>query len=582
MSKIKALMRDWKGQFVPFLAWIGELRDAGTLKADLMAGLTVALILIPQSMAYASLAGLPPYFGLYASFLPVMIAAIFGSSRQLATGPVAVVSLMTAAALEPLASGSPENYLAYALLLALMVGLFQLSLGLFKLGVLVDFLSHPVVIGFTNAAALIIATSQLGKLFGVSVPKAEHHYETVWYTIQAAFENTHFLTLAMGILAIAIMYFLRKFASKLPNVLIAVVVTTFLSIFIGFEEKGGAVVGSVPQGLPPFTFPVIDLPIMFQLGTAAMTIALIGFMEAISIAKAMAAESRQRLDPDQELVGQGLSNIVSSMTNGYPVSGSFSRSAVNFSAGALTGFSSVVTGVVVGITLLFLTPLLYHLPQATLGAVIIMAVLNLIKIKEVIHAWTVEPHDGWVAVITFGLTLVFAPHLDKGILIGVVLSLGLFVFRTMRPRFVEVAIHPDGTLRDVNFFDLPTSPEVVIVRMDMSLYFANAGYLETRILKLVAERPDLKFLILDAQGINSIDSTGEDVLETLAARLKSNGIQIMLVRGKLQIIDKLDKSGLLDIIGRDWVFRRSTEAINYLEDKVENPEALLRLRRQET
>lgn len=579
MSTLTALMRGWRSQFVPFLSWVGELKQSGTLKADLMAGVTVALILIPQSMAYASLAGLPPYFGLYASFLPVMIAAIFGSSRQLATGPVAVVSLMTAAALEPLASGSPETYFAYALLLALMVGLFQLSLGLFKLGVLVDFLSHPVVMGFTNAAALIIATSQLGKLFGVTVEKAEHHYETVWYTLLAIADNTHLLTLLMGALAIFVMWGLKRFYPRSPNVLIAVVLTTIISIVVGFEEKGGAVVGSVPQGLPPFTMPVIDFPVIFQLGTAAMTIALIGFMEAISIAKAMAAESRQRLDPDQELVGQGLSNVVSSFFNGYPVSGSFSRSAVNISAGAMTGFSSVVTGAVVGITLLFLTPLLYHLPQATLGAVIIMAVLNLIKVKEVMHAWTVERHDGWVAVITFTLTLVFAPHLDKGILIGVVLSLGLFVFRTMRPRFIEVAIHPDGTLRDVDFFDLPTSPEVVIVRMDMSLYFANAGYLETRVLELVAERPDLKFLILDAQGINSIDSTGEDVLENLAERLKANGIQIILVRGKLQIVEKLDKSGLLDTIGRDWIFRRSTEAIRYLEDKVENPEALRLLRR---
>ncbi len=579
MSGLIKILSGWKTQFVPFLGWLGELRKADTLKADLLAGLTVALILIPQSMAYASLAGLPPYYGLYAAFLPVMIAAFFGSSRQLATGPVAVVSLMTAAALEPLAAGNPESYLAYALLLALMVGLFQLSLGLFKLGVLVDFLSHPVVMGFTNAAAIIIATSQLGKLFGVTVEKAEHHYETVWYTLEAAFYNTHWLTLSMGAMAIAWMLILRRVNPKLPNVLVAVVLTTIISWLIGFEEKGGAVVGVVPEGLPAFSFPLIDFPVVAQMATAAITIALIGFMEAISIAKAIAAESRQRLDPDQELVGQGLSNIVSSMFSGYPVSGSFSRSAVNFSAGAVTGFSSIVTGVIVGVTLLFLTPLLYHLPQATLGAVIIMAVLKLIRIKEIKHAWKVEKHDGWVAIITFALTLIFAPHLDKGILIGVILSLGLFVFRTMRPRFVEVAMHTDGTLRDVNLFGLETSPEVSIVRMDMSLYFANAGFLENRVLEIVADRPNLKYLILDAQGINSIDSTGESILEVLSERLEANGIQMVLVRMKKQIVDILQESGFLDVIGSEWVFRRSTEAINYLVSKVDDPESLDRLRR---
>jgi len=579
MSGFIKIISSWNTQFVPFLGWLGELRKADTLKADLLAGLTVALILIPQSMAYASLAGLPPYYGLYASFLPVMIAAFFGSSRQLATGPVAVISLMTAAALEPMAAGNPEGYLAYALLLALMVGLFQLALGLFKLGVLVDFLSHPVVMGFTNAAAIIIATSQLGKLFGVSVEKAEHHHETVWHTLVAAFHSTHWLTLSMAAMAIAWMLILRRVNPKYPNVLVAVVLTTVISWLIGFEEKGGAVVGVVPEGLPAFSFPVIDIPIAVQLATAAMTIALIGFMEAISIAKAIAAESRQRLDADQELVGQGLSNIVSSMFSGYPVSASFSRTAVNFSAGARTGFSSIVTGVIVGVTLLFLTPLLYHLPQATLGAVIIMAVLKLIRVKEVIHAWKVEKHDGWVAVITFTLTLIFAPHLDKGILIGVILSLGLFVFRTMRPRFVEVAMHADGTLRDVNLFDLETSPEVSIVRMDMSLYFANAGFLETRVLEIIADRPELKYLILDAQGINSIDSTGEAILEVLSERLKANNIQIVLVRMKKQIVDILQESGLLDVIGSEWVFRRSTEAIIYLETKVDDPKSLDRLRR---
>ncbi|MDH5614651.1 MAG: SulP family inorganic anion transporter, partial [Gammaproteobacteria bacterium] len=287
-------LNQWRKNFVPFLSWIGELKSGETLRADVIAGITVALVLVPQSMAYAQLAGLPPHIGLYASFVPVMLAAFMGSSRQLATGPVAVVSLMTAAALGPIAGGDPAGYLVYAALLALMVGVFQIFLGLFRLGVLVDFLSHPVVIGFTNGAAIIIGTSQLSKLFGVSVEKADHHYETVWRVIVAATEHTHMATLLMSIFALGIMILLKKHLPKIPNVLTAVVVTTLVSVAIGFKDMGGHVVGEVPTGLPGIAIPTFDLAAMQQLGLAAVMIALIGFMEAIAIAKAMAGETRQR------------------------------------------------------------------------------------------------------------------------------------------------------------------------------------------------------------------------------------------------------------------------------------------------
>ena len=369
-------------RFFPFKDWISDLKNPKILQADIIAGVTVALVLVPQSMAYAQLAGLPPYYGLYASFLPVAIASIFGSSRQLATGPVAVVSLLTAAALEPIASSDPTGYIAYAIMLAFLVGLFQLCLGLLRLGVLVDFLSHPVVTGFTNAAAIIIATSQLSKLFGVSVVSQEHHYQTIMMVISESLVSTHTPTLLMGLLAIFIILFVRRISNKYPSVLISVVITTLISWYIKFETNfGGKVIGVVPDGLPSIQMPQIDVTQLVNLGTVAIAISLIGFMEAISIAKAMATQTKQRLDADQELIGQGLSNLASSFFQGYPVSGSFSRSAVNISAGAVTGFSSVVTGLVVGITLLFLTPLLYHLPQATLAAVIITAVVNLIKFK---------------------------------------------------------------------------------------------------------------------------------------------------------------------------------------------------------
>ncbi|MCU7852734.1 MAG: sulfate permease [Candidatus Thiodiazotropha sp. (ex Monitilora ramsayi)] len=544
------------------MEWIGELKNKDTVRADVMAGVTVALVLVPQSMAYAQLAGLPVYYGLYASFLPPMIAAFFGSSRQLATGPVAVVSLMTAAALEPLAT-SPDTYLAYAVLLALMVGLFQMFLGLFKLGVLVDFLSHPVVVGFTNAGALIIATSQLGKVFGVFAERAEHHYETVWNTLLAAVEGTHFPTLMMAALAFGIMWGIRRFYPALPGVLIAVVVTTVIAWLTDFATAGGKVVGTIPDGLPGFAIPTFDLTTVWSLIPAAITISLIGFMEAISIAKAMAARTRQRLNANQELIGQGLSNVVSSVFSGYPVSGSFSRSAVNINAGAITGFSSIVTGLVVAITLIFLTPLLYHLPQATLAAVIIMAVINLIKIEPIIHAWKAQPHDAIVAVVTFVLTLVFAPHLDKGIIVGVLLSLGLFLWRTMRPRFAQLSRYDDGTMRDIRVHPLPTSPVISVVRFDGSLYFASAGYFETKILGVVAANPDLKYIILDGEGINQIDATGEEVLHHLWERLQAQGITLVVARMKKQFMDTIRRTGLREKMG-DNFFSRIGLALNYI------------------
>jgi SulP family sulfate permease len=563
MTFMEILVR-LREMLIPTLYQIGDLKKPGVLKADLIAGITVALVLVPQSMAYAQLAGLPPYFGLYASFLPPMVAAIFGSSRQLATGPVAVVSLLTAASLEPLATMGSEGFLAYAILLAIMIGGFQLFLGLFRLGVLVDFLSHPVVVGFTNAGAIIIGTSQLSKLFGVSVEKQPHHYETVYNVIIEAFNNTHLLTLAFAVVSIGVIWGIKKYYPRIPGVLIAVVICTLISWAIGFEERGGAIVGAIPAGLPGVTIPAFDWDVIRQLISSAVVISLIGFMEAISIAKAMAARTRQRIDANQELVGQGLSNIVSGLFGGYAVSGSFSRSAVNIDAGAVTGLSSIVTGIVVGITLLFLTPLLYHLPQATLAAVIIMAVINLIKIEPIKHAWKAEKHDGIVAVVTFVLTLVMAPHLENGILIGVVLSMALFIYRTMRPRIAVLSRFHDGTFRDVTVHpELDRCKKIIMFRFDMSLYYANAGYFETRVLEMVADNPDAEYLILDAAGINTLDATGEEVLLHLSERLQKIGVTIIVAHMKKQFMDAMRRTGTLEKMGGDNLrfFSRITFAL---------------------
>jgi len=554
-------------RFFPFLKWIGELKSGKTLSADIIAGITVALVLVPQSMAYAQLAGLEPYYGLYASFLPGIVAALFGSSRQLATGPVAVVSLMTASALEPLAA-DPATYVAYAVLLAFLVGVFQLALGFLRLGVLVNFLSHPVVMGFTNAAAIIIGTSQLGKLFGVSVEKAEHHYETVWNTLNVAMTDTHGYTLIMALGSLGIMIFLRSKFPKVPNVLTAVVIATVVSWQVGYEELGGKVVGAIPEGLPMPKVPEFDMTVMLQLLSTAIIVSLIGFMEAISIAKAMAARTRQRLDPNQELIGQGLGNIVGSFFQGYPVSGSFSRSAVNMGAGAVTGFSSVVTGAIVGITLLVLTPLLYFLPQATLAAVIIMAVINLVKVEPIIYAWRVQKHDGIVAVVSFTLTIILAPHLEWGIVAGVLLSLGLFLYRTMQPRVSILARHPDGTLRDAAAHGLQTCDSISLIRFDGPLYFANTGYFEEIVLDRAASKPHLKFIIIDAEGINEIDATGEEMLHDLARRLKSTGIQLIFARAKKQIMDILEQTGFVEALGKEHFPRLRTHAFNYAWEQI--------------
>jgi MFS superfamily sulfate permease-like transporter len=687
-------------RLLPFLAWIHELRDARVLRADLVAGITVALVLVPQSMAYAQLAGLPAYYGLYAAFLPPMVGALFGSSRQLATGPVAVVSLLTAAALEPIAVAGSEGYVIYAVALSLLVGLFQLALGLLRLGAVVNFLSHPVIVGFTNAAAIIIATSQLDKIFGVRVDKAEHHYETVWNVVVAAARDTHWPTFAMAVGAFAVMVALRRLSPRLPNVLIAVALGTFVSWFIGFERiltvgvdrfsnetvqeavrnetalrrdlpavdraiaeaerkyrdtlaragagdprtllaqhavdtlkqkrerrlrtvkadieelkknrfeyapgpdgapgrfylrghvpdsavtdgrvwrirsveggslttsGGGSVVGSIPRGLPTPALPAFDLGVVLQLLSAAVAIALIGFMEAISVAKAMAIRTRQRLDANQELIGQGLANVVGSLVHSYPVSGSFSRSAVNIGAGAVTGFSSVATGAIVVVTLLWLTPLLYHLPQATLAAVIMLAVIGLINVRAIKHAWLANRQDGVVAVMSFALTLAFAPHLDKGILVGVGLALVLYLYRTMRPRVAMLARHPDGTLRDAEAFDLKTCDEIAVIRFDGSLYFANTSYFEDKVLERVALKPELKFVIVVGDGINQIDATGEEMLAHLAERLRATGIEVLFTGLKKQVMDVFVRTGLYERLGAGAFFRTEEQALDYAWKKL--------------
>jgi len=550
----------------PFLRWFPMGTD--TLRADLIAGITVALVLIPQSMAYAQLAGLPAYYGLYAAFLPGIIAALWGSSKQLATGPVAVVSLLTASALAPFAAIGTAEFIALAILLTFLVGLIQLTLGLFRMGVVVNFLSHPVIVGFTNAAAIIIGLSQLNKIFGVDMPRSAHFINDIWAVV-LQIGDTHLFTLAMGVSAFAIMWGLKKYQPKLPGVLIAVVATTLASWALGFAEHGGKVVGEIPAGLPSLALPQLDLQLVMQILPSAIIISLVGFMEAISIAKAMAAKTKDRVEPNQELLGQGLANLAGSISQAFPTSGSFSRSAVNLNAGARTGMSSVFTALVVLITLLFLTPLLYHLPQSVLAAVIMMAVVGLINFSAIRHAWEAQKHDGIAAIVTFIATLAFAPHLDSGILVGAGLAIVLFLYRTMKPRVALLGRYPDGTLRDIKVNpDLPTSEHVVAMRFDGQLYFANVSYFEETVLAAIADHRDAKYILIVGDGINRLDASGEEVIHHLVTRLRENGITVVFSGLKKQVLDVMRATRLIEQVRWENIFATEDQAINAIYERL--------------
>jgi len=596
----------WITKIFPFFLWINELRNPETIKADAIAGATVAFVLVPQSMAYAQLAGLGPQYGLYASFLPVMIAALMGSSRQLSTGPVAIVSLLTAAALGDLVT-DPDSYAVYAALLALIVGLFQFMLGILRMGFVTNFISHPVVNGFTNAAAIIVSVSQLHKIFGIrvintsdtdwhaacqpltmlerleqtgsgamhAICNADQNYETLWRLIRAALDYAHIPTLAMSVLALLTMLALKRFYPKIPGILAVVTVSILVSWIIGYESMGGAIVSSVAiDSIFSFKVPSFDFKAIGSLFIFAIIISLIGFMEAISVAKTMATKTKQRLDVNQELIGQGLANITSSFFQGYAVAGSFSRTSINASSGAVTGFSSVVTALIVGITLLWFTPLLYHLPQATLAAVIMMAVFQLINFAPIWHSWKVEKHDAVVGLLTFVLTLISAPHLENGIAFGVILSLGLFLYRTMQPNFSELSAHASSTnLVSASENDLEGCKVVSLVKFSGSLYFANAGYFETKMLEIIAQnREYLKYIIVDVAGINQIDASGEEVLLNLVESCSESGVEILFAR--IEGLDAvLERSGFKERVGQNRFFLRRGEALRYAWEEIGDPEA---------
>ena len=543
----------------------------GTIKADLLAGITVSLVAIPQSLAYAQLAGVPAYYGLYAALIPTVIGALFGSSNQLSTGPVAMTSLLTAASIAPLAAHGTDLFYSYAILLALISGLFQIAFGVLRVGVLLNFLSNPVLMGFINAAAIIIGLSQLPTLLGIPAAQSEHFLLDISQVL-LHIDTAHALSFGFGLSAIIMLLGFKKFTPKLPGVLITVAFLTWLSYAIGYANLGGRVVGVVPQGLPTMSLPPLDWHATVALLPASFVIALISFMEAMSSCKVIAIKTRQPWDENKELVAQGLAKVAAAFSQSMPVSGSFSRSALNLAADAKTPLSSIISAVFVLLTLLFFTSLLFHLPKPVLAAIIMMAVLNLINFQTIKNAWRANKDDGLAAIITFVATLGFAPNIQNGILTGIILSLSLLLYRMMRPRIAVLGMHSDATLRDAVLHNLhELHPLLGAIRFDGALRFVNVSYFEDALLKMERENPDMAYILVASSGINEIDASGIEMLRTLLDRFKKSGIKLAFSGIKKQVSAVMDRTGLTEEIGNANIFPTDKMAVDEICRRLDMP-----------
>lgn len=553
---------------MPFLPWLREY-DRDKFIRDLIAGLTVAAVLVPQSMAYALLAGMPPIYGLYASFLPVIVAALFGSSRFLATGPVAMTALLTSSALYGLAEPSSERWVQLAAVLALMVGFIRLLVGLFKLAFVVELISTSVIVGFTSAGALVISLSQAGHLLGFKITQSTHIYEVV-SDIISKISQTNPYTLAVGVFAYGVIWLSRKISPLVPGALLAVLLTSLASYFFGLQNYGVSLVGNVPSGLPNFEAPSVDYRTLSQLWVGALIISAFGLMEAVAIAKQLAIKVGDKWDPNQELIGQGLANIVAGLFKGFPVGGSFSRSALNFQLGAKTPIASVITGLTVGFTLIVLAPLFYYLPKATLSAIVLSAVINLIKPQEILRLYRINPTDGVVAGITFAT--VFFMDLWVAITLGTLIAFGTFVYKTMYPRIVVLTRNPkSATFVNAEREMLPECPQILYIRPNMSLYFGNAEYVYEYILQKVAERKKaLKFVLIDLEAVNYIDATGSLVLMRLLDKIRSMGIEPALANIGCTIYPLLENVEIDRHMDTDLIFDSKGQSITELFKRLDH------------
>nr|WP_300308508.1 sulfate permease [Halomonas sp.] len=545
-------------RYLPILAWLPHY-NRRLCGADLLAGLIVTVMVIPQSLGYAILAGLPAVVGLYASLLPVVIYALFGTSRTLAVGPVAIIALMTGAALSRVAAPGSEEYLQAALVLSLISGLMLAAMGFLRLGFFANFLSHPVIGGFLSASGLLIALTQLTNLLGMQA--SGYNGLELTGSLLRHLDSFHWPTASVGISSLIFLYLVRLYGLRvlkallLPDAIaalfvragpvIAVVVATWISWHFDLAASGVATVGQVPSGLPGLSFPLLDTSIWHALLIPALLISIVGFVESISMAQMLAARRRERISPNQELIGLGGANIAAAITSGMPVSGGLSRTVINQESGAQTPFAGIFATIGIGIITLFLTPLLEHLPIATLAATITVAILTLVDIPLIRQTWRYSRSDFSALAATMALTL--TEGVEAGIIVGVVLSIGLFLYRTSRPHSAIVGRIPGSEhFRSVTRHQVETASHLALLRIDESLYFANARYLEDTLYALVAQRPELTDVVLICSAVNLIDASALESLDAINARLKDSRVTLHLAEVKGPVMDRLKRSDFLD------------------------------------
>ncbi|MBA6156047.1 solute carrier family 26 protein [Tenacibaculum sp. S7007] len=550
-------------KLIPILEWLPNYKKS-QLRGDVIAGITVAIVLIPQGIAYALIAGLPPIYGLYAALVPQLMYAIFGSSRQVAIGPVAMDSLIVATGVSTLALIGSESYIAIAILLALIVGAIQFLMGVLRLGFIVNFLSRPVIIGFTSAVALIIGLNQFRNLLGVEFLQSDQ----VHILLEDVFNRIEYFNLnttIIGIVACIIIMVFRKINKKIPNALVVVALGILAIRFFENQFTDVAIVKDIPSGLPKFSIPVIDIALIRELFPIAATLVMVGYLETISIGKTLEAKQDEyRIRPNQELVALGISNIVGSLFQSYPSTSSFSRSAINEESGGTTGVSALVSAIIVVLTLLFLTPVFYHLPKTILAAIIIVAVFNLINIKEAKRLWKANNLDFWLLVATFFSTLFFG--IEYGILIGVGLSLIVLIFRTSRPYAIELGKVPNSDFyrNKSRFKEVVIDDEVLVFRFDAQLFYANSNYFRDKLDELTEEKGEaLKLIVLDAESINRVDSTGIEMLKERIKYYKKRNIEFYFAAVKGPVRDAFFRGGLLEVLSLDHFFMRPNGAVNF-------------------
>ena len=568
-------------QYLPFMDWLVNY-NRKNLSGDVTAGVIVAIMLVPQSMAYALLAGLPPQVGLYASIVPLVVYGLLGTSRALAVGPVAIMSLLVASALSQLNISSVEQYVQFAILLALLVGIIQLIMGVFKIGFLVNFLSHPVLSGFTSAVSIVIGLSQVKYLFGISVPHTESTPELLAVLFEKLPETNTTVLVLSAVAIVVLLYFKFVLPKQLAKTSLSNMMTTSLTklgpltvvIFgiivvsaIGLDTTANvSVVGAIPAGLPPFAIPTLDGSVISELMPFAFTIAFVGYLESISVAKALASRRRQKVDANQELIALGVANLGASFSGAYPVAGGVARSMVNFTSGANTGLASIISASLIVLTLLILTPLFYYLPNAILASIIVMAVLTLFDWKAAVHTWQYSKADFVSLMVTFIGVLLMG--VENGILIGATTSLGLFLWRTSRPHVAVVGqIGETRHYRNVLRHETITHPNIIAMRVDESLYFPNAQYLEDVVLNTLADNPEVDYFVLICSAVNFIDVSALEILESLYHALDAMGVGMYCAEVKGPVMDRLQQIGFVEELGEHHFFLSTHDAMEYLKSK---------------